>query len=179
MELYDQRLHFARDLVFHWSDVRGRARVLVPAERDLDFRELERILPKLSIMDSRAPDALMVMFMGRDRVEPDLARAIKKTNWFDLIPPGARELAQNAYKKLIETPCGVYYHYTGSGPDDFFQEGETLVLPICKGNSKTPSSTISVRNVLRKQGNVDPSRPPKLEKLQLEYVDIGAGIPQE
>jgi hypothetical protein len=179
MELYDHRLRFARDLVSHWSDVRSRDRVLVPAERDLDFSALERILPKLSIMDSLAPDALIVMFMGRDRLEPDLARAIKRTNWFDLIPPGARDLAKDASKKLIETPCGVYYRYTGSGPDDFFQEGETLVLPICKGNSKTPSSTISVRNVLRKQGNVDPGRPPKLEKLQLEYVDIGAGIPHE
>jgi hypothetical protein len=179
MELYDHRLRFARDLVSHWSDVRGRDRVLVPSERDLDFRELERILPKLSIMDSYAPDDLIVMFMGRDRIEPDLAQAIKRTNWFDLIPPEVRELAKDARKKLLETPCGVYYHYVGSGPDDFFQEGETLVLPICKGDSKTPSSTISVRNVMRRQGNVDRSRPPKLEKLQLDYVDIGAGIPQE
>ena len=176
MQLHDQRLRFARDLVLQWSDVRDRARVLVPSERDLDFSALERILPRLSIMDSYAPDDLIVMFMGRDRIEPDLARAIKRTNWFDLIPPGVRELAKDARKKLIETPCGVYYHYAASGPDDFFQEGETLVLPICKGNSKTPSSTISVRNVLRKQGNVDPSRPPKLEKLQLEYVDIAAGV---
>ena len=179
MQLYDQRLRFARDLVLHWSEVRGRDRVLVPSERDLDFSALERILPKLSITDSPTPNAAIVSVMGRDRIEPDLARAIKGANWFDLIPPGARKLAEHTHKKLIETPCGVYYHYAGSGPDDFFQEGETLVLPLCKGDSKTPSSTISVRNVLRRQGNVDPSRPPKLEKLRLDYVDIGAGIPQE
>jgi hypothetical protein len=94
-------------------------------------------------------------------------------------PRTRSELAEHARTKLIETPCGVYYHYTVSGPDDFFQEAETLVLPICKGNSKTPSSTISVRNVLRKHGDVDPSRLLKLDKLQLDYVDIGAGIPQE
>ena len=179
MELHDQRLRFARDLVSHWSDVRSHDRVLVPSEQHLDFRELERILPKLSIMDGPTPDASIVSVMGRDRMAPDLAQAIKGANWFDLIPPEARGLAERARKKLIETPCGVYYHYTAGGPDDFFQEGETLVLPICKGNSKTPSSTISVTNVLRKQGNLDPSRPPKLETLQLDYVDIGAGIPQE
>ncbi len=178
MELSDQRLRFARDLVFHWSDVRRRDRVLVPSERNLDFPALDRILPKLSIMDTLAPDASIVVFMGRDRSETDLAQGIKSANWFQLIPQEARELAEHARTKLIETPCGVYYHYRVSGPDDFFQEAETLVLPICKGDSKTPSSSISVRNVLRKQGDVDPSRPLKLEKLQLDYVDIGAGLPQ-
>jgi hypothetical protein len=179
MELYDQRLGFARDLVFHWSDVCRRNHVLVPSERNLDFPALGRILPNLSIMDSLAPDASIIVYMGRDRTEPDLAPEIKRANWFELIPQEARDLAEHAREKLGEIPCGVYYHYAVSGADDFFQEGETLVLPLCKGNSKTPSSSISVRNVLRKQGKVDSSHPLKLEKLQLEYVDIGAGIPQE
>ena len=110
MQLYDQRLRFARDLVLHWSEVRGRDRVLVPSERDLDFSALERILPKLSITDSPTPNAAIVSVMGRDRIEPDLARAIKGANWFDLIPPEARKLAEHIHRRLIETPCGVYYH---------------------------------------------------------------------
>jgi hypothetical protein len=92
MDLSDQRLRFARDLVFHWSDVRRRDRVLVPSERNLDFPALDRILPKLSIMDSLAYDASIVVFMGRDRSETALVRGIKKANWFHLIPPEAKEL---------------------------------------------------------------------------------------
>jgi hypothetical protein len=179
MELHDQRLSFARDLVGHWSHVRSHDRVLVPSERHLDFSELQRIIPKLSIMDSPAPDASIVAVMGKERIDHDLLRTIKRTNWFDLLPPAARDLAERARKSLIETPCGVYYRYTATGPEDFLQEAETLVLPMCGGNSKTPSSTISVTNMLRKQGKLDLSRTAKLEKLQLDYVDIGAGIPKE
>ena len=175
MQLHDQRLKFARDLVSHWSDIRG-GRVLVPSERDLDFRELQRIIPKLSIMDSPGPDASIVAVMGPDRMEPDLWRPVRTTNWFDLIPPALRELAIFARQKLIETPCGVYYHYVASGADDFFQEAETLVLPIRAENTRVPS-TISVTNIIRKRGQPRSSHPAKVEQLELDYVDIGAGIP--
>ncbi|HEV2548220.1 MAG TPA: hypothetical protein VGU20_12850 [Stellaceae bacterium] len=173
MQLFDRRLSFARDLVLHWSDIRGG--VLVPAERDLDLRELQRVIPTLSIMDS-APDASIVVVMGQDRMEPDQWPAVRDANWFDLIPPDARDLAVRARKKLIETPCGVYYHYVASGAGDFFQEAETLVLPIRTENIKAPS-TISVTHLVRRRGKLDLRLPAKLEKLKLEYVDIGAGIP--
>jgi hypothetical protein len=175
MQLNDERLSFARDLVLHWSDIRGG--VLVPSELDLDLRELQRIMPTLSIMDS-APDASIVVVMGQDRVEPDLWPAFRDANWYDLIPPEARDLAARARKKLIETPCGVYYHYLASGAGDFFQEAEALVLPMRTENIKAPS-TISVTNMVRKRGRLDLSRPAKVEKLQLDYVDIGAGIPEK
>jgi hypothetical protein len=173
MQLSDQRLNFARDLVFHWSDIRGG--VLVPSELDLDLRELQRIIPTLAIMDS-APDASIVVVMGQDRVEPNLWPAVRDANWFDLIPPEARDLAVRARTKLIETPCGVYYRYVASGAGDFFQEAEALVLPMRTENIKAPS-TISVTNLVRKRGKLDLRRPAKVEKLKLEYVDIGAGIP--
>jgi hypothetical protein len=102
MELHDQRLSFARDLVGHWSHVRSHDRVLVPSERHLDFSELQRIIPKLSIMDSPAPDASIVAVMGKERIDHDLLRTIKRTNWFDLLPPAARDLAERARKSLIE-----------------------------------------------------------------------------
>jgi hypothetical protein len=39
-------------------------------------------------------------------------------------------------------------------------------------------STISITNIVQRRGKLDLSRPAKVEKLQLEYVDIGAGIPE-
>jgi hypothetical protein len=177
MQLYDQRLKFARDLVSHWSNIRG-GRVLVPSERDLDLRELQRLIPTLSIMDSPAPDASIVAVMGQDRMDPDFWRPARTTNWFDLIPPALKESAILARQTLIETPCGVYYHYVASGADDFFREAEALVLPIRVENIKVPS-TISVTNMIRKQGKLNPNRPAEVEKLELEYVDIGAGIPEK
>jgi hypothetical protein len=128
MQLDDQRLSFARDLILHWSDVRGD--VLIPSELDLDFPELQRIVPTLSIMDSPGPDTSSVAVMGQDRIEPDRWRPVRMANWFDLVPPGVRELGVLARQKLIETPCGVYYHYIASRADDFFQEAQALVLPV-------------------------------------------------
>jgi hypothetical protein len=174
MHLYDQRLSFALDLILHWSDIRGRA--LVPLKRDLDLRDLQRIIPRLTIMDTRAQDVSIVGFMGRDRLEPGLWPTVRGTNWHDLIPLEARELAARARKKRIETPCGVYYHYTASGADDFLQEAKTLVLPIL---TETESSTISVTDIVSRRGKLDLSRPTKLEQLQLDFVDIGAGVPEE
>jgi hypothetical protein len=174
MQLNDERLSFARDLVVHWSEIRGDD--LVPCEQDLDFHELRRMLPTLSIMDS-APDASIVVVMGQGRVEPELWPAFKDANWYDLLPPEARDLAVRARNNLIETPCGVYYCYTASGAGGFFREAEALVLPIRTENIEAPSS-ISVTNIVRKRGKLDLSRPAKLEKLQLEYVDIGAGVPE-
>jgi len=39
--------------------------------------------------------------------------------------------------------------------------------------------TISVTNIIGKRGKQDLSRRVKLGKLQLDYVDIGAGIPEK
>jgi hypothetical protein len=177
MQLSDQRLSFARDLVLHWSGIRDGE--LVPIELDLDFHELHAIIPTLSMMDTPTPDTSTVVVMGQGRLEADLWPSVKDANWYDLIPPEGKELAVRSRKCLIETPCGVYYHYTASGADNFFQEAETLVLPMRIDNSKPPSSTISVTNMMRKRGKLDLGRPIKLEKLQLEYVDIGAGIPEK
>jgi hypothetical protein len=117
--------------------------------------------------------------MGPGRVGPDLWPSVKDANWYDLIPPEGKDFAVRSRKHLIETPCGVYYRYTASGADNFFQEAETLVLPLRTDSSKMPSSTISVTNMMRKRGKLDLGRRTKLEKLQLEYVDIGAGIPEK
>jgi hypothetical protein len=45
--LSDHRLSFARDLVLHWSAVRDGD--LVPIEMYLDFSQLQRVIPTLSI----------------------------------------------------------------------------------------------------------------------------------
>jgi len=177
MQLLDQRLNFAKELVSHWSDIRGGD--LVPTEVDLDLYELQRVLPTLSIMDTPTPDASIVVVMGEGRLPRDLWPAVKDANWYDLIAPEARDLAVRARKGIIETPCGVYYHYTASGADDFFQEAEALVLPMRIDKSKAPSVTISVTNIIGKRGKQDLSRRVKLGKLQLDYVDIGAGIPEK
>ena len=173
MQLLDQRLNFAKELVSHWSDIRGSD--LVPTE--VDLYELQRVLPTLSIMDTPTPDASIVVVMGEGRLPRDLWPAVKDANWYDLIAPEARDLAVRARKGIIETPCGVYYHYTASGADDFFQEAEALVLPMRIDKSKAPS--VSVTNIMSKRGKQDLSRRVKLEKLQLDYVDIGAGIPDK
>lgn len=174
MQLSDERLSFAQDLVSHWSAVRSGG--LVPSEQDIDMRELQRIIQKVSIMDS-APDASVVVVMGQDRVGSELWPAFRDANWYDLIPPEARDLAIRARTSLIETPCGVYYHYAASGADDFFQEAEALVLPIRTEHTEEPS-TISVTHMMARRGRLDLSRPAKVEKLHLEYVDIGAGVPK-
>src|SRR5215469_13774468 len=111
MQLLDQRLNFAKELVSHWSDIRGSD--LVPTE--VDLYELQRVLPTLSIMDTPTPDASIVVVMGEGRLPRDLWPAVKDANWYDLIAPEARDLAVRARKGIIETPCGVYYHYTASG----------------------------------------------------------------
>ena len=176
MLLSDHRLSFARDLVLHWSAVRDGD--LVPTEMYLDSSQLQRVIPTLSIMDTPTPAASIVLVMGQGRVAPDLWPAIKDANWYDIIHPDARDLAVCARKGIIETPCGVYYHYVAVRADDFFQEAEALVLPMRIDKGKAPSTTISVTNIRGKRGKPDLSRPAQLEKLHLEYVDIGAGIPE-
>jgi hypothetical protein len=176
MQLSDRRLSFARDLVLHWSDIRDGE--LVPAELDLDFHALQAIIPTLSMMDAPTPDTSTVVVMGQGRMGADLWPSVKDANWYDFIPPEGKDLAVRSRQHLIETPCGVYYHYAASGADNFFQEAETLVLPMRIDKSKTPCSTISVTNMITRRGTLNLGGPNKLEKLQLEYVDIGAGIPE-
>jgi hypothetical protein len=177
MHLIDQRLNFAKELISHWSDIRGSD--LVPTEIDLDLHELQRILPTLSIMDTPTPNASIVVVMGEGRLPRDLWPTVKDANWYDLIAPEARDIAVRARKGIIETPCGVYYHYTASGADNFSQEAEALVLPLRIDKSQAPSVTISVTNMIRRRGKQDLSRRARLGKLQWDYVDIGAGIPEK
>lgn len=175
MQLHDPKLKFARTLITHWSYIRGKE--LVPLEADLDPRELQQVLPDMTIMDVSKPGESIVAVMGRNirsRYPPDL---LDHRNWYDFIPPEAVAASEAAVKPIVEIPCGVYYGYKLTDGSKAVETGEALALPMMTHNSDKPTIWISVARIEGEGGLI--ISPIRLDSLSIEFVDIGAGIPRE
>ena len=176
MQLYDPKLGFARTLIWHWSEIR-RGPDLVPNEGDLDWRELLPNAPVTTIMDVSKPGQSMIDFMGyriRARYPPDLGR---HGNWYEFIPPDAVKKAETVVKFLVDTPCGVYYKYKIAAGAGAVETGEALVLPMKRHDAHKATIWISLANI-EGEGSLIAS-PVSLDSLSIEFVDIGAGVPEE
>ncbi len=174
MQLYDPTLRFARTLIAHWSRIRGNE--LAPLEADLDPRELQDVLPDMTIMDIPKPGESIIAVMGRNirsRYPPD----VSDRNWYDFIPPEAAAAAEAAVKQLVEIPCGVYYRYQITDGSEAVEMGEALALPMMRPASDKPTAWISVARIEGDGGLI--IAPIRLDRLSIEFVDIGAGVPSE
>jgi hypothetical protein len=171
MQLYDPRLRFARPLIDHWSSIR-RGLAVVPWEADLDPREIQRVLPSLSIMDVVDPEASVVAVMGRE-IRRRYPADPTHDNWYDHLPGEGAAVLKQAVRKLVETPCGIYYRYRLKGQDGAVESGEALVLPMMRATAEKPSVWISVASIAGRGGVMVPAA--ALEELAVAFVDIGAG----
>jgi hypothetical protein len=172
MRLFDPKLAFARPLIEHWYNLRSSPE-LVPREADLDPRELQRVLPSLSIMDISDPDASIVAVMGRD-IRSRYPACLDHHDWYDFIPQEGAAVAKEAVRKLIDTPCGVYYSYKITDGSNAVEKGEALALPMLTHKSDKPTAWISVAKIEGEGGLIIP--PIRLDELSVEFVDIGASF---
>jgi hypothetical protein len=174
MQLYDPKLRFARPLIEHWCSIR-RDLALVPQEGDLDPREIQGVLPAVSIFDASDPEASIVAVMGKE-IRRRYSADPTSGNWYDFIPEKGRVVLRDAVRKLIETPCGVYYRYRITDRNNAEVRGEALALPMLTNKSKKPSAWISVASITGAVGVIMPSA--ALDEIAVDFVDIGAGAPE-
>lgn len=172
MQLFDPKLAFAKPLIEHWSSIRSGLG-LVPREADLDPRELQRVLPSLSIMDISDPKVSIVAVMGKD-IRARYPANLNHDDWYSFIPQEAAAVAMDAVRRLIETPCGVYYSYKITDGSNAVETGEALALPMLTHKSDKPTAWISVARIEGEGGLIIP--PIRLDNLSVEFVDIGAGV---
>ncbi len=172
MQLFDPKLAFAKPLIEHWCSIRNGLK-LVPREADLDPRELQRVLPSLSIMDISDADASIVAVMGKD-IRARYPAGLDHHDWYDFIPQDAVAAAKEAVRKLIDTPCGVYYCYKITDGSNAVETGEALALPMRTHKSDKPTAWISVAKIEGAGGLIIP--PIGLDELSVEFVDIGGGV---
>lgn len=172
MQLYDPRLGFARALIEHWCSIR-RGLELVPWEADLDPREVQRVLPSMSIMDISDPEASIIAVMGKN-IRARYPADLNHQDWYGFIPQEGAAVAKDAVRKLIDTPCGVYYSYKITDGSYSVETGEALALPMLTHKSDKPTAWISVARIEGEGGLIIP--PIKLDNLSVEFVDIGAGV---
>jgi hypothetical protein len=170
MQLYDPRLRFARPLIEHWCSIR-RGLEVVPREADLDPREIQGVLPSVSIMEVSDAEASIVAVMGRE-IRKRFSTDPTSGNWYDFIPAEGAATLKEAMRRLIDTPCGVYYRYRITDQDHAEVTGEVLALPMLTSKSARPSAWISVASIAGEAGVIMPSA--GLEELVVEFVDIGA-----
>jgi hypothetical protein len=173
MQLYDARLGFARPLIEHWCSIR-RGLGLVPWEADLDPRWLQPVIPSVSIMDVSDPGESIVAVMGRG-IRVRYPANLTHRDWYEFIPEEAAALAKFAVRKLIDTPCGVYYRYKITDGSNAVETGEALALPMLTHKSNKASAWISLARIGGEGGLIIP--PVRLDHLKMDFVDIGAGVP--
>jgi hypothetical protein len=176
MLLTDPRLRFARDLIGHWLDIRGGA--LVPADEDLDPREVVRSLDSIAIADLTQPRQLVFALAGAG-VRRRFGRDIRRVNWVDLVPPLLGEAGQRALDRVRRVPCGYYHSFSVARDGAPAVTAETVVLPLRHRPAAVPVAVIGMTRELDGSAGSAPAgwlHPlARVERYRYELVDIGAG----
>jgi hypothetical protein len=180
MQLYDPRLRFARDLIFHWLHIRGGA--LVPADDDLDPRQLLRCFDYLAIADLRLPAHVTIELAGA-AISRRFGGDIRRANWLDLVPPRLGDAGARALHHMLDLPCGFYHRFTVARDDAPKVTVETLALPLRHRIASVPDAAIAITS---DDGDMVGGLPAGWlsPSARLEYtfdtlVDIGAGTSAE
>ena len=172
----DPRLAFAQDLIGHWTAIRGRD--LVPHKEHIDPNKLRRVLPYISILDATRPEAPAVRLAGT-AIRARYGREITGTDWSNYIPPENRPRMRAIISLLMRQPCGIMFRYKISADGDIMREAETVSLPLRTGAAGPPNLIIAVTRDITARGVADSSlvETARLENTWVEFIDIGAGLP--
>ena len=175
MLLSDLRLKFARDLIGHWTDIRGGA--LVPLDEDIDPRQLLPLFEFIAIADLSRPAQVNLELVGAG-LSRRYGRDLRNVNWMDLIPPELSAAAARARERIRAVPCGIYYTFTASRDGGAAVTAETLALPLRQRIAAVPCAVIAITRDVG-GGGVSPAGwfapSSRLESFSGEPVDIGAG----
>jgi hypothetical protein len=179
MLISDLRLKFARDLIGHWLDIRGAA--LVPAEEDIDPRQLLSCLDQIAIINL-ANSPKMTVEMAGSVMTRRYGHDIRHLNWVDLVPAVLGDIGQRARERIRKLPCGFYHKVTvGSHADAV--TAEALVLPLRHRRDSVPHAVIGATHDQGKPGDNAPAGWLKPSAHVAHYivdlVDIGADISWE
>ena len=177
MQLFDRRLGFARSLIEHWLHIRRSG--LVPYQEDVDPSALGASLRFIAIADIATPETAIIQVAEigpRERYRQTIA----KTHWFRHVPQRYRKAVDKIRQVVIDTPCGIYYEFSTAPDHEVARHGETLALPLRSLGGEKPAQSISLTRDLSMEGVIDAGALARLrlEKLLVEFVDVGAGIPQ-
>lgn len=161
-----------------WLKVRGDS--LAPTSGQVNVEDLFKSLPFISILEYRSEDVLTFKFAGS---ELNVIQGVEITglNFFDLSPPGQKEIRKKRMTMAISQPCAIYATIIGKLSDGAAHSQEVIALPIL---ADTPTQSPGFLAAFKPLSSYQ-LRMPSLQKDQINlasgfhFVDIGAGVPSD
>lgn len=161
-------------LVLHWLEAAGQR--LVPAKADLRAEEFGAAMSMMVIFEY--PDRETVRFrLAGSYFRETHGRELTGTNFLDLMTPQDRAAARLRMVQMVERPCGLMVHNTGSYANGRSVIFKTFALPLTDEENRC-RYTIHVSEFdgdrpLPSEGGVV-----SMGVESAEWIDIGAGTPE-
>ncbi|MDF1792588.1 MAG: PAS domain-containing protein [Thalassobaculaceae bacterium] len=161
----------------HWLEIAGTA--LAPSRDDVDPARMMTALPNVGILHIEAPDRPMFRLAGTEYYAVH-GRELTGTNYLDLVAPERRNQASERLRTIVGQPCGMFGRLIFAVRSGAQGQTESLVLPLVgRGGSIDMVLFVNERLPNDFAPAEDDQAIDTLDYRDLQYLNIGAGIPLE
>lgn len=162
-------------LVLHWLEAAGDR--LAPAKADLRPEEFGAAMAMMVIFEYPDRDTVRFRLAGSYFRETH-GRELTGTNFLDLMTPQDRAAARRRMVQMVERPCGLMVHNTGTYANGRTVIFKTFALPLSDDEGRC-RFTIHVSEFdgdrpLPSEGDVV-----SMGVKSAVWIDIGAGVPED
>lgn len=161
----------------HWTSLR-QDRTL-PKKSDFMPEEIPRLLPFFAIYELMSRDLIKIRLAGTEMIRRHGFESTG-TNYLDLVEPGRRPKASEAFWQIASCPCGMRVVLRQRYAGGIIQDTEALGLPVHNDQGDSPLQYYTSCPIER-EGEMKNDllhRSEVLTVLEREFIDLGAGVPE-
>lgn len=168
------------ELLEYWWRLQDAKGGRIPVKREFDPTEVPRILPNMATHDFRTPGKFVVRLFGT-ALQARMGLDMTGRDYLDYVPAHNRDQIYNSLRMMAEQPCAFRTVVETVQLSDKFTVSENVGVPIMDDQCDLPIIVMVSDLVEAPHYALHPSDSAVeiLGALELEYIDVGFGIPAD
>jgi hypothetical protein len=164
----------SRRLFEAWQHWRGDR--LLPHRADMDLVAISRLMPRLVVIDVKAPDAAIFRLAGTE-IEQHIGQRLTGRSYIRMVPPERQQARGERTWRIATQPCAVLHHVACDWLSGQHSLLEAFGVPVLPDRAGEPVQILGVISRLPAPVWGRAEHITAMRSIALRLIDIGAGLP--
>lgn len=164
----------SRKLYEAWQGWRGDR--LLPHRADMDLVSISRLMPRLAVIDVKAPDSALFRLAGTE-IEQHFGERLTGRSYIRMVSPDRQQQRGELLWRIATQPCAVLQHVACDWQSGHHGVTEIFGVPVLPDRDGEPVQMLGVVSRLPPLVWDAKDHITAMRSVTLRFVDIGAGLP--
>lgn len=164
----------SRKLYEAWQNWRGDR--LLPRRGEMDLVSISRLMPRLAVIDVKAPDSALFRLAGTE-IEYHFGERLTGRSYIRMVPADLQPRRGELLWRIATQPCAVMQHVACDWQSGRHGVVEVFGVPVLPDRDGGPVQMLGVISRLPPVVWDAKDRITTLRSVTMRFIDIGAGVP--